>query len=174
VAREPWVRAGGTAVLFLAPGAGEDGGCELLEGVALPRRVADASAGAGPHGGWGQRPPTAHEVTGDALPRARTIEGPSLLTFAAAGDWKVRAAWAERPLVLERPLGAGRIVVVADATVLRNQWLDRADAAPLVVDLVQAFGVPRFYEGDQGPRVRRSAVATSRPRPRCSCSAGSP
>jgi len=156
---EPWVRAGGTAVLFLAPGAGEDGGCELLEGVALPRRGADAFAGAGPHDGWGQRPPTAHEVTGDALPRARTIEGPSLLTFAAAGDWKVRAAWAERPLVLERPLGAGRIVAVADATVLRNQWLDRADAAPLVVDLVQAFGAPRFHEGDQGPRVRRSAVA---------------
>jgi len=45
---EPWVRAGGTAVLFLAPGAGEDGNCELLEGVALPRRVADAPAGAGP------------------------------------------------------------------------------------------------------------------------------
>ena len=156
---EPWVRAGGTAVLFLAPGAGEDGGCELLEGVALPRRVTDASAGAGPHGGWGQHPATAHEVTGDALPRARTIEGPGLLTFAGAGDWKIRALGGERPLVLERALGAGRIVAVADATVLRNQWVDRADAAPLVVDLVQAFGVPRFHEGDQGPRVRRSAVA---------------
>jgi len=146
-------------VLFLAPGAGEDGGCELLEGVALPRRVADAPAGAGPRGGWGQHPATAHEVTGDALPRARTIEGPGLLTFADANDWKVRALDGERPLVLERALGAGRIVAVADATVLRDQWLDRADAAPLVVDLVQAFGVPRFHEGDQGPRVRRSAVA---------------
>src|SRR5207245_9314509 len=60
---------------------------------------------------------------------------------------------------LRAPLRAGRSVVVAAATVLRNQWRDRADAAPLVVDLVQAFGVPRFYEGDQGPRVRRSAVA---------------
>src|SRR5436309_4025773 len=57
---EPWVRAGGTAVLFLAPGTGEDGGCELLAGVALPRRVADASAGAGRRG---ERSATPHEVT---------------------------------------------------------------------------------------------------------------
>src|SRR5439155_8217623 len=117
---EPWVRAGGTAVVFLAPGAGEDGGCELLEGVALPRRVADAPAGAGPSGGWGQHPATAHEVTGDALPRARTIDGPGLLTFADAGDWKVRALAGERPLVLERALRAGRLVAVADASLLRN------------------------------------------------------
>ena len=155
---EPWVRAGGTAVLFLASVAGEDAGCALLEGVVLPRRVADASGG-GPRGARDECPATAHAVSGDALPRARTLEVPSLLTFADAGDWRVSAVSGERPLVLERALGAGRIVAVADATVLRNQWLDRGDAAPLVVDLVRAFGVPRFHEGGEGPRTRRSAAA---------------
>src|SRR5438093_516429 len=156
---EPWVRAGGTAVLFLAPAVGEDAGCALLEGVVLPRRVADTSGGASPRGARGERPATAHGVSGDALPRARTVEVPGLLTFADAGDWRVRAVSAERPLVLERALGAGRIVAVADATVLRNQSLDRGDAALLVVDLVRAFGVPRFHEGGEGPRARRSAAA---------------
>src|SRR5438128_1184921 len=156
---EPWVRAGGTAVLFLAPAVGEDAGCALLEGVVLPRRVADTSGGASPRGARGERPATAHGVSGDALPRARTVEVPGLLTFADAGDWRVSAVSAERPLVLERALGAGRIVAVADATVLRNQSLDRGDAAPLVVDLVRAFGVPRFHEGGEGPRARRSAAA---------------
>src|SRR5438034_300236 len=148
-----------SALLFLAPAVGEDAGCALLEGVVLPRRVADTSGGAGPRGARGERPATAHGVSGDALPRARTVEVPGLLTFADAGDWRVSAVSAERPLVLERALGAGRIVAVADATVLRNQSLDRGDAAPLVVDLVRAFGVPRFHEGGEGPRARRSAAA---------------
>src|SRR5207247_8072348 len=52
----PWVRAGGTAVLFLAPAVGEDAGCALLEGVVLPRRVADTSGGASPRGARGERP----------------------------------------------------------------------------------------------------------------------
>ena len=155
---ESWVRAGGTAVLFLSPGADEEGGCSLLPGVVLPRRIADATARAASRSGPGG-PATARAVTGDALPRARTIETAGLVTFADAGDWQVRAESAERPLVLERALGAGHIVAVADATVLRNQWLDRADAAPLAVDLVQAFGAPRFHDGEAGPRTQRSAAA---------------
>ena len=151
---EPWVRAGGTAVLFLSAGAREHAECPLLEGVALPPRVAVTPAGA-----RRGRAATAHQVTGDVLARPRTLELQSLLAFAAAGDWRVRALSAERPLVLERPLGAGRIVAVADATMLRNEWLDRRDAAPLVVDLVHAFGAPQFHQGEQGRRARRSAAA---------------
>jgi len=33
---------------------------------------------------------------------------------------------------------------------LRNRWLDRADAAPLAMDVVRAFGVPRFDERSHG------------------------
>src|SRR5439155_27095311 len=43
---EPWVRAGGTAVLFLSAGAREHAECPLLEGVALPPRVARPPAAA--------------------------------------------------------------------------------------------------------------------------------
>jgi len=155
----PWVRAGGTAVLFLPAGAGENARCEVLEGVVVPPRADAAPAGTHPSRGWRQRPARAYELTGDALPRARTIETASLLTFTEAGDWRVRVVAREHPLVLERPFGAGRIVAVADAAVLRNEWLDHRDAAPLAVDLVQAFGVPQFHESGDGPRAPRSAAA---------------
>jgi hypothetical protein len=55
-------------------------------------------------------------------------------------------------------LGTGRLVLVADARVLRNQTLDRADAAPLVMDLVRAYGVPRFDERSHGLHRERSPL----------------
>ena len=137
----PWVQAGGTAMLFLSASAEDSAACTLLEGVVLPHRVAEAPAvhGRGPHGDFEG---TAHQVSGDLVAEPRTIEISTLATFADAGDWKVRAVAAERPLVLERTLGKGRIVAVADAGLLRNAWLDRRDAAPFAVDLVRAFGTP--------------------------------
>jgi hypothetical protein len=60
--------------------------------------------------------------------------------------------------VLLYRLGPGSLVLVGDAPILRNRWLDRADAAPLAMDLVRAFGVPRFDERSHGLHRERHPV----------------
>jgi hypothetical protein len=96
-----------------------------------------------------------HRVTGDIGPR--TLESPPLLVFQDAGDWTIRASVDGQPFVLERTVGTGAVVLVADALFLRNAWLDRADAAPLAVDLVHAYGVPQFDERGLGTAADESA-----------------
>jgi uncharacterized protein DUF4350 len=131
-----WVEAGGAAVLLFG-GTGSEP-CQLSADVRVPARVAVDAACAGPH-----------QVAGDLGPRTLDVAG--LAAFVDAGDWTVRARVGERPFVLERRLGDGVVVVVADAGFLSNASLDRADAAPLAVDLVRAYGVPVFDEHELGP-----------------------
>ena len=50
------------------------------------------------------------------------------------------------PYVLERNVGDGRLIVVADARILTNARLARGDVAPLVVDFVEEWGVPWIDE----------------------------
>ena len=70
----------------------------------------------------------------------------------------MRAVVDERPYALEHRLGAGRLVVIADPAPLQNAWVDKADAAPWVTDLVKTWGVPRFDEHAHGLRPEDSAV----------------
>src|SRR5262249_56347460 len=81
------------------------------------------------------------------------------LVFTETRDWTVRAAIGDRPFVLERTLGRGRIVLVADGHFLWNRGLADADAAPLAVDLARAYGAPRFPEGGTGAQVERRTAA---------------
>jgi hypothetical protein len=71
---------------------------------------------------------------------------------AAHAGW--RPLWVGRedraPFALERTVGAGRLVVVADARVLTNGRLDEADAAPFVFDWVRATGPPWIDEHAHG------------------------
>jgi len=123
----------------------------------VPGRVPTGDAGWRLDVGGAEGPVHTHHVSGEL--GDRTLEAPPLLAFGDAGEWTVRASVDGRPLVLERGLGRGAVVLVADALFLRNAWLDRADAAPLAVDVVRAYGVPAFDEHELGPRARRSAAA---------------
>jgi hypothetical protein len=136
-----WVAAGGTLLVALAGAHAGDAGSRLLD-VPVPPRTPGAPA----------------PIAGEVVPRPRRLAVPRLSTFAEAADWTVQAAAEERPFVLARALGAGRLVVVADDRFLRNGGLDGGDAAPLAVDLARAFGAPRFHEGAEAGAPERSAV----------------
>jgi hypothetical protein len=149
-----WANAGGTAVLFLAPAVQGGEPCGPVAALALPARrvpqVSQTSNG---------EPKTAAQVVEDAVaPTARHIELPPLSNFTDAGEWAVAATVDARPFMLEQRRGRGRIIVVADATFLRNAWLDRGDAAPLALDLVRAFGTPLFDEREHGLRSEQNTL----------------
>lgn len=57
---------------------------------------------------------------------------------------------AGKPLVLLERLGAGHVLVVADAEPFRNAQLDKGDHARFVVELARAFGAPVFDERSHG------------------------
>jgi hypothetical protein len=61
--------------------------------------------------------------------------------------------------VLGQRLGAGQLVVVADARFVDNAHLDSADAAPLVADLVRQFGAPWIDERAHGLITSTGALA---------------
>jgi len=147
-----WVEAGGRAVVFL-PGSPRATRCRLGDAVPLPDQLVRASAGASPRE-RGEHP----LVTGDVTPHARSLRSAGL-PFADAGDWMVRARLGDHPFVLERALGRGQLVVVADAAFLSNVQLDQADAAPLALDLVEAYGAPRFFEPGAAAGAGRGSVA---------------
>ncbi len=151
-AGERWMRAGGTGVVFLSPPrAGGDRSCESIAGLPVPARVlAGARDGASAAGG--------HLVTGPIAPVPRWLESDSLGVFAQSGLGSAIAFAGEQPFAVEYPLGNGRLILVADSSFLRNRRLDRADAAPFAVDLVQAFGSPRIDEAEHGMGVERSAA----------------
>jgi len=145
-----WVEGGGRAVVFL-PRPWRNASCPLLDTVWLPARPPGPGLCAS-----GRKEDTV--VTGD-VPRRRRVLERGLFTFADAGDWIVRARLGGRPFVLERPLGLGQLVVVADAAFLHNRALEHEGAAPLAVDLIRAFGIPRFDEERFAPGAERGAVA---------------
>lgn len=167
----PFVQRGGTAVVFLlarrALGIPAPEACEALAGVPLPERllpdgpVADENDAAEEAGDppLPSADPIAQRIDTDFGTTPRTLDVPPLATFVESGDWAVRATADGEPLVLERAIHGGRVVVVADGTFLNNQWLDGGDAALLALDFIRAIGVPRIDESAHGMRLSESAVA---------------
>ncbi len=100
----------------------------------------------------------AQHFESDLSPKPRELETQGLLVFEDALDWQVRGTLDRQPFLLERTVGAGRLIVIADAAFLRNAWLDSADAAPLAVDLARAYGAPLFDEYEHGFRVEYNAL----------------
>ena len=144
-----WLAAGGTAVVFL--GGESADACADIAGVAVPARSRPA------HGS--DEPDLVDQtVEGALVPAPRILPLPALRTFDAPGDWTVRASLDGRPFVLATAVGAGQLVLVADAAPLRNQWLDRGDAAVFAVDLVRAYGVPRIDERHHGMHLERGVL----------------
>lgn len=149
---EEWIAAGGTAVVFLAAADSGDGPCTSIAGIEVPARTSAATPS-------GRRAaPVSQAVSGSLSARPRRIEAPDLRAFTEAGSGEVLASLIDRPFVLQYHLGSGKLVLVADAQVLRNQWLDRGDAAPLAVDMVRAFGVPQFDERSHGLHHERAPL----------------
>jgi hypothetical protein len=129
-----WVRAGGTAVVFGDPES--------------DWKRLDIKRGIGVSG-------AASLIEGDFAPRARKLDVADLVHFVAADDKtaddkdahdkaRVRLTRDGAPFALEMPLGAGRLVAVADGRFLRNANLGCDDASVLLVDLVRALGSPVF------------------------------
>lgn len=104
-------------------------------------------------------------VDGAALPRSRALPMRPLHHFDASNTeisglgFSVVARLSEEPFLLERRVGQGRLVVVADAGFLLNRWLDLGDAAPLALDLVRAYGTPLFEERIHGHSHAPGAIA---------------
>lgn len=138
--------AGGTAVVILPPV--ETVACDVVAGFPLPRA---------PHGASGSRP-TAPPLHGDGIPRRRRLVPAGLSTFRDVQEWRVVARVGVAPFVVERSIGSGRLVVVADARVFANRWLDHADNVLFAFDLVRLFGSPRFDERVHGFRPYDSAA----------------
>jgi len=159
-----WIEAGGVAVVMLPQAAPR---CPSVAGLELPARV-EVAAPAEPTPaatdaerrrlGWLGADRPAIEQAIDGPLQARTVQGVGLTTFADGGAWRVRARVEGRPFLLERDLGRGRLVVVADPAPIQNAWLGAADAAPWLADLVRAFGVPRLDEYAHGLRAEGSAA----------------
>jgi len=139
--------------------------CRAIAGFSLPpRRLAGLEGGVPPV--EGRYSPVVFSV-GRATTRhedfdygaTRILPGPTLAFFDpndASADtmegW--RALWVEAddltPLALERDVGSGRLVVIADARVLSNGRLARVDSAPFVFDWVRDYGPPWIDEHAHG------------------------
>ena len=141
-----WLATGGTAVMFLAGRAADD--CAEIAGVAVPSRTTPPV----------EKEVSDHTVDGPLVGAPRILPLPPLATFADAGGGTVRAMLDGKPFVVAMPVGAGTLVLVADAAPLRNGWLDQGDAAPFVIDLVRAYGVPRIDERSHGLHREHGAV----------------
>ena len=142
-----WVRNGGTAVVIAPPSF--ESPCTGVADHPLPRRTGSA------------RTPVDSDRIGEGplLQSSYRLAPADLLTFVDAGRWTVVARIGADPFVLERRLGAGLVVVVADARVLRNRWLAELDNAPFALALATAYGVPRFDAHAHGFRLHASPVA---------------
>jgi hypothetical protein len=103
-------------------------------------------------------PTEPQQLEGGPGPGLRRLDAPPLLRFQESGDFEVRARLDGAPFILEKPVGTGTLVLVADATFLTNGFLDRADAAPLVVDLASHYGVSLVDEFSHGMGRERHPV----------------
>jgi hypothetical protein len=155
-----WVRAGGTAVVFGDPesdwkrlnierGVGVSDAANLIEGDFAPRaRKLDVTELV--------HFTAAHEKTD----HKKTADDKTVDDQAARGKARVRLTCGGAPFALEIPLGAGRLVAIADGRFLRNANLGSGDASVLLVDLVRALGPPMFDEYFHGLVESGSLVAT--------------
>lgn len=145
---DAWIAAGGTAVVFLP--AGLPDACESIAGVAVPPRTAV--------GGEDAEAEVTQLVRGALTRTPRALAMPALATFVERGAANVVLSIEGRPFALATPLGRGRVVVVADARFLTNQWLDGGDAAVLAADFVRAYGTPRIDERSHGLHRQRNPL----------------
>ncbi len=175
------LEAGGTALVFPPPdckrlGALEipefSGGCGCGDAAeAEDAKEADELADEEPEQGpdlfdrWiagdftlMETPTESQRLTEGPGPGLRELDAPRLRRFAEAGEFEVRARLEGAPFILEKQVGAGRLVLVADPSFLRNGFLDRADAAPLVVDLASHYGVDALDEFAHGMHRDRHPI----------------
>ncbi len=141
---------------------GEPARCPAIAGHALPRRRWAGLVGGelpidAEHAaialGVGRWTPSREDFDHAAV---RALPGPTLAFFesepAALAGWQ--PLWVEADdftaFALERPIGTGRLVVVADARVLTNARLAKLDSAPFVFDWVGAYGTPWIDEHSHG------------------------
>jgi hypothetical protein len=125
-----WVRSGGTAVVF----GGTVNQWKRLE--------INASTVAG----------TEHTlISGDFAPVVRRLSVSGLLHFEAAGrDARVRLRADNTPFALERKIGKGRLIAIADDRFLRNVNLGNVDNSLLFMDLMRRFNAPALDEHCHG------------------------
>jgi hypothetical protein len=164
-----WIAAGGTAAVFLPPDSGICADGAKLAGLALPARSSDSTTPSGKPDAEGPRPHSLVTVDGQLVAHPRKLELEGAYGFQdLAGDgsargkephWEVWARIDGHPFVLRQRLGRGQLVVISDARFVWNSGLDRADAAPLVADLVRTFGVPWIDERAHGLVTSTSALA---------------
>jgi hypothetical protein len=139
-----WIRAGGTAVVF-----GEPGSAWKRLGITAKTEAAGEDS----------------LITGDFTLRARDIPVAGLRFFSAGGKARVRLQSGKAPFALELPVGAGRLIAVADGRFMRNGNLAHGDASVLVFDLARALGAPTFDERSHGlaaPVSLPAVILTSR------------
>jgi hypothetical protein len=167
-----WIQGGGTAVVLLPRLAG-DARVLTLADVALPARHALAAPEAKGRPSPRSRPPQragsldeqeqTSRVEGGLAQVPRTLLLPRPTVFRADDPqltgFAVAARLEGQPFVLERRIGAGRLVVAADARFVWNEWLDRADSALLAFDLVRRYGTPWIDEHEHGFTTPRGAVS---------------
>lgn len=135
-----WVKAGGTGVVFGAPGSD-------WKRLDVKRQVSPVSGIA--------------IVTGAFSPVPHRIDVRKLLHFKSGkGHGAVRLKVDGKPFALGYKLGKGRLVAIADGRFIRNANLGSADASVLVVDLARALGTPVFDEYCHGLTTPVSLVAT--------------
>jgi hypothetical protein len=141
-----WVDSGGTAVVFGEPGS-------VWEKLGIKRGTSEG----------GQT----SFIAGDFAPLACEVPVSGLLHFSTGGGQaRVRLRSAQAPFALEMPVGAGRLIAVADGRFMRNVNLGQGDGSVLVFDLARALGAPVFDErchGFAAPASLLGLIVNSRP-----------
>jgi hypothetical protein len=140
-----WIRAGGVAVVF---------GDEHSDWKRLGLSI-DTSAGG-----------AQSIVAGEFASAPRDIPIAKLMHFKRAPKGAAILLSADgAPFAIEKKLGKGRLVAIADSSFIHNANLDLGDCSVLLVDLVRALGAPSFDEWCHGiapPASIVEALAGSR------------
>lgn len=74
-------------------------------------------------------------------------------------DTQVKLTADGKPFAVDKKIGSGRLISIADGRFVLNSNLDKADASVLLVDLARALGVPNFDEHSHGLVASESAFA---------------
>jgi Domain of unknown function (DUF4350) len=90
-------------------------------------------------------------VTGDFVSAMRRLDVPNLLHFdTVPKNAQVQLRADNAPFALERVVGKGRLIAIADGGFLRNQYLGDADNSLLFIDLMRHFEKIKFDEYSHG------------------------